>query len=183
MGMIGKVVSSAIDGFLRVVLESAPKFTRDARYAAPPGIESRPIVGDAGFCIPIGSAGRYLFIGVLPASVETAAGEVRLFSRNSDGDVKAHIHVKNSGDVVIEPTGDGTVYQGTDEGGTSQYVALAGLTKDELDAIKSDIDAIKTFCTTHVHPAPTGPTSPSTNPLVLSWTPAEVAASNTKAKV
>lgn len=89
------------------------------------------------------------------------------------------LYTATNGIMVFVDDDGGVVHLGAKS--AAEFVALADKVKSELDDIKSDIDAIKTHATTHIHPAPTGPTSATTNPLVTTWTPASVAATKVKA--
>lgn len=86
---------------------------------------------------------------------------------------------------------DGKVDLGTSP---SDFVALAPAVKAELDAIKADLDAIVEWCGMHQHNS-TAPGSPTTPPIPvpatapaagsgpsITWSPAEVAAEEVKAK-
>ena len=82
---------------------------------------------------------------------------------------------------------DGHVDLGTSP---EDYVALAKLVRRELDAIHSDLEAIKTWAGSHAHTVSTtgsanaqqGTTTAVTTALSLSWSPSDVAAEEVRAK-
>lgn len=97
------------------------------------------------------------------------------------------LYTKDHGKRVYCKT-DGEVHLGTDP---SNFVALANLVKAELDGIKADLDALKTWSSSHTHIAGalldsvgspcTGATGVAA-PVVLSYAPTEPKAEEVKAK-
>jgi len=133
------------------------------------GISSRPPSGAEAVCLSAGGVREHMVAVAVdaPASRPTGLkpGEVALW-------MKQH-------GVRVLLLDDGHVDLGSQP---TDFVALASLVKAELDGIKADLDAAKTSINTHTHPAPGGATSPPAAPLVLSWSPGEVAAEEVRAK-
>lgn len=184
MGILGRIISTAVEGFIQVTCEIAPEFTQIARYIAPPGFESKPLPNDAGFMIPIGrSDGKHILIGVYPASAETQDGEVRLYSRDADGNVVAQIRLFQDGEIFIENSelqfdmaADGRVFIENDGGarielntsgdvihnnGGKSAVRYQEL-KTAFDQLKADFDNfVTTIYNLHVHTGVTAGTASS----------------------
>jgi phage baseplate assembly protein V len=98
-----------------------------------------------------------------PANV--AEGDVGLYNKNG---------------VMVRLSDDGILHLGANE--AANFVALANLVKAELDGVKSALDSIKQHNNTHTHPTGVGPSGPAVPPLVLTWSPGEVAAEKVRAK-
>jgi hypothetical protein len=103
MGLISKVVEAAIDTYLLVTSEIYPDYSRESRAIFPPGFEGWPITDDLGLVVEVGGSGKTGFLGVFPAaSGGLEAGEVRIYSRDGDGNIKAFVICKADGTIRLE---------------------------------------------------------------------------------
>jgi len=98
MGMIGKILRSFIEDDIReVVTEIYEGFPKTSRQILPPGIDSAPLPDDQGVIISIdGTEGKTVQIGVY-TDPSVQAGEIRIYSRDSDGAIKAELHLRPDG--------------------------------------------------------------------------------------
>lgn len=101
MGLISRVISSAVDTFLLITNEIYPDYNRESRAVYPPGYEGIPIADDQGVVIEVGGSGKTAFIGVFPTS-ELEAGEARIYSRDGDGVIKAFVVCLVDGTIRLE---------------------------------------------------------------------------------
>lgn len=133
------------------------------------GLSTRPPAGAEAVCLSAGGVREHM----VAVAVDTTdsrptglkPGEVALW-------MKQH-------GVRVLLLDDGHVDLGTEP---SDFVALASLVKAQFDELKADLDSIKAVFDAHTHPAPGGATSPTATPLVLAWSPGEVAAEEVRAK-
>lgn len=104
MGLISRI-KNTFQGKMGELLATVERFKNDtatAKIYNPAGIDARPIDNDV--CLSEHSedteGGRDV-LGFVTTQV-SAKGEVRIFSRDSDGNIKATMHVKNDGDILID---------------------------------------------------------------------------------
>lgn len=149
-----------------------------AEHYSNAGDDGRPLPGDYVATISGTGSGNEIAVGYLDAANagEAAAGEKRIYSRReSDGAVMAVVWLKS----------DGTVELGAS---ATEFVAVARLVLEELQAVKADIAGVKTAVETHIHVTTategSGPTlgtiSPTTTPVPTPHTPASVASAVVK---
>ena len=157
MGLIGKVIQSVIKNALREIqTEIYPSYIKSSRQVLPPGIDAVPIEGDQGIVIILDeSMGKTVAIGVYP-DPQAESGEVRLYSRDDDGNQKSILWIKKDGTIEIN-------------GGAESAVAFAAL-KSGFDSLKSDHN---TFLT-HVHGVAGTPPVPPAIPSTASIDSSEV---------
>lgn len=103
---IAKVISSAITETFRIAkAEIYPNYSKEARVFYPPGVDSVPVDGkDQGLTIEVGTSGKTAFVGVSPVPI-AEVGEIRIYSRDEDGNLKASVHCKKNGDIEIVSDG------------------------------------------------------------------------------
>jgi len=102
MGMIGKIVRSLISDSIReIVTEIYDGYTKQSPLILPPGIDSNPIADDQCILYQMDGNGQAYCIGVYPKSLVANIGELRLYSRSSDGTLKAQIYLKSSGKIKL----------------------------------------------------------------------------------
>ena len=102
MGLIGKILKSVIKESIReITTEIYTNYNISSRHVSSAGIDSVPIEGDQGVSIVLdGTPGKTVYIGVYP-DPQAKAGEVRFYSRDSDGNQKAEIWIKDDGNITI----------------------------------------------------------------------------------
>jgi hypothetical protein len=147
MGMIGKIVRSQVeDGIREIVTELFKDYTRRSYQICPPGIDANPLPDDQGVIIMIDeNPGKSVQIGVLPKqSVEK--GEIRFYSRDENGGIKAVIILKKDGEIkASNDNGDITLKSNGDielNGDDDNAVRFSKL-KDVIKEIQDDIGDLK----------------------------------------
>ena len=152
MGMIGKVIQSLIKNALREIqTEIYPSYIKSSRQVLPPGIDAVPIEGDQGIILILDeSMGKTVAIGVYP-DPQAESGEVRIFSRDDDGNLQAYsLHKK---DGVLELNGN------------ADFAVAFDDLKSGFDTLKSDFNTfITTIYNLHTHIS-AGPGNPTATPL------------------
>lgn len=104
MGFIGKIIQTLVGDSLReIVTEIYEGQNRSSSMVCPPGIDAAPLPDDQGIGIVIDDAGHGACVGVYP-DPQALPGEVRIYSRDSAGAVKAHGWFKADGSGVLNYT-------------------------------------------------------------------------------
>jgi hypothetical protein len=169
--IVAKVKQTAVDVFYLVTTEIYPKYTVESRAVHPPGFESSPVENDRAVVAEIGSQGKTGFLGILTQALSPnlKPGEVRIYSRDSDGNLTTTIYMRDDKNVVIDVNGtqiwikDGEIALGEENPGDN--LALASKTKSNDDALANYDVSLKTYLDTHTHGTGVGPSGP---PLVPS---------------
>ncbi len=106
---IAKIISSAIQESFRIAkAEIYPNYSKETRVFYPPGVDSVPVDGkDQGLTIEVGTSGKTACVGVSPVPV-AESGEIRIYSRDEAGELKASVHCKANGDIEVVST-DGKI--------------------------------------------------------------------------
>lgn len=155
MGLIGKVIKTAFEDFIEITSNVlAPKYDRVARYSGTPGIVGIPLKDDDSIIIQIGDdLSKMVFIGTLQ-NQDIAKGEVLIYSRDSDGNLKAKVYCDKDGNVTINDDSDNAV----------RFSEL----KSGFDELKSDFNSfVSSTYNPHVHTGVTpGPGSTGTTPSI-----------------
>lgn len=112
MGRIGKLVKTEIEKFIVATVETRFKFNQTADFYAASGDDAPPLEKDRIALIGVDGTGNFAAVGVLMVSQGAEPGERILYSRNSDGDVKAVL--KLLGDGTIEAVAPGDIKVSTD---------------------------------------------------------------------
>ncbi len=109
MGKLAKIIS-----FVRniryggtisdVKVNAGGKNIITAEHYSSAGDDSRPLPDDFAILVEAGRTGNTVAVGYLDVTTTPVAGkgEKRIYSRNSNGDVSASIHLKNDDSVKIE---------------------------------------------------------------------------------
>jgi len=182
MGRIAKVLD-----FARAVVRGAhvSDVTGDpggggnvtARHFGPPGEDSQPLPGDYVATERAPGSGREQVTGYADTKNQpkAAGGEVRRYARDpASGTIVGVLWLRN----------DGTVEVGLEP---DDFAALASKVLGELEAVKADIDAVKSAFDAHTHSYNPGPGSPTTtaapaSPMPSPHTPESVASTTVKVK-
>lgn len=97
MGYIGRTLRSKIKNGLRnIVTEIYDGYDISSNQISPPGIDACPLPDDQGVLITLDTSGKSVRVGVYP-DPKSEPGEVRFYSRDSDGNQKAELWIKNDG--------------------------------------------------------------------------------------
>ena len=140
---IAKVISSAIVNAFRIAkVEIYPGYTKQARAFYPPGVDAAPLDGkDQGLTIEVGTSGKTALIGIIPVPL-AETGEIRIYSRDDDGNLKASIHCKKNGDIEIVST-DGKI--AIDNDAQKLKVIMNDLIKEIKDIVTIGSPSIHTI--------------------------------------
>lgn len=106
MGRIGKLIKTEIEKFIIATVETRFKFNQTADFYAASGDDAPPLEKDRVALISIDGTGNFAAVGVLMVSQGAKPGERILYSRNSDGDVKALIKLLEDGTIEAVAPGD-----------------------------------------------------------------------------
>jgi hypothetical protein len=131
---IGHIKSvRVVEGQYELVITTGSGPAVTATLMFPPGIDAKPIKGDA---VRFSRNGQEIVVtGVFTEDARAANGEAILFARSADGEISGSVWMKKGGMIEIIP-GDG---KRCDVGNGSDFVAMAEKTDAKVDAI---VDAI-----------------------------------------
>lgn len=152
MGLIGKVLEPVIKlGLRQIRQEIYTNYIKTGFQVLPPGIDAVPIEGDQGVAIVIDSTpGKSVHIGVYP-DPQADTGEVRLYSRDDDGNQKAFLWVKKDGTLEVN--------------GSADFAVAFNDLKSGFDSLKSDFNTfVTTIFNLHTHVS-AGPGVPTAVPV------------------
>jgi hypothetical protein len=162
VGSIGQTKESRVEEAIRIIKsEIYTDYTKESRQVSPPGIDANPIVDDQGVLVLIDNTpGKSVHVGVYPDS-QAEPGEIRIYSRDSGGELKALIWLKADGTIELNGNADNAV----------RYSQL----ETAFNTFKTDFNTfITNVFNLHMHPtAGTGP--PSVPTLVGVNTAADIA--------
>lgn len=154
------VISSEFDKLKRLVVKSwnGKSVTVTAEEVSSYGIDSNPIKGMVAVYAKSEVDGAEVIIGYLNKGRVASIGETRLFSTDSNGELKANVWLKNNGDFLI---GDST----NPEDYTNNAVKFNEL-KTEFNKLKADhnelVEKWNAFCASYVPGSPTTVGLPAT---------------------
>jgi hypothetical protein len=97
MGYIGRLISTRIDNYILGVIEKKKGYNLESSYFGPAGIDARPLPEDKQYCGSQDGSEKYVVLGSLMISKGAKEGELILYSRDSDGNVKSKVYLKNDG--------------------------------------------------------------------------------------
>ena len=135
-----KLLSTSLDDLKRriaKILVTGLKDVRTAPEAAPYGTDSNPIDGMTAIFAETGQKGKQVVVGYLNKNLMAAKGEHRIFSTDSNGELKFYIWLHS----------DGTCDFGGNANHLTQYEAL----KAAFDQLKTDFNNLVSVYNTHVH--------------------------------
>lgn len=147
-----KVNNTSLDKILRRVVKVLGMGLVDVQLvqeAVPFGIDSNPLDKMVAILAETSKSGRPVIIGYLNKGQKAAKGEIRIFSKNADGEEQTYLWLK----------ADGTIEIGGDANHMTQFEEL----KSGFDELKGDVNALVSAFNSHMHAtAATGPPSPPT---------------------
>lgn len=128
---IAKMISTTIEQGRRIIKMRVfgKSDARTAPEAGPFGIDSNPLAGMEAIWLPGTVNGRAVCIGYINAKQLAAAGETRLYSLDSNGNLKTYIWLKGNGDIEL----GGNTHHAT------QYEALNNALQNYITALNSAI--------------------------------------------
>lgn len=122
-----------VDGQYEITVDTGSGPAVTATLMFPPGIDAKPIKGDA---VRFSRNGQEIAItGLFTEDVQAGDGEAILFSRSSDGAAVASVWMKSTGAIEILPDAG----QVAGVGNASDFVAMSSKTDAKVQAI---VDAI-----------------------------------------
>lgn len=101
MGRIAKLISTKIEEFIVQTVEAYFGANVTAETFAPSGDDSPPLENDRIVLVQVDGTGNFVAVGVLSKSQGAKPGEKILYSRGSDGEVKAAIKLLNDGKIEM----------------------------------------------------------------------------------
>jgi hypothetical protein len=145
-----KVISSKIDEFGRLAikfLRLGKSDVRECLEVSPYGIDSNPIKDMVALFSPTGENGKDVIVGYINKNRIADVGETRLFSTDANGVLKMYVHVKNNGTIEF--------------GGNSDNLVRFSELQTGFDNLKTDLNTFISVFNAHVHPTPSGVSSPT----------------------
>jgi hypothetical protein len=106
IGRIGKVLNHDIKELIEIISETYKGFNQKAVLYDSSGEDSPPVKGDKVFLVKADGIGKYIIAGVLSKSQGAKPGEKYLFSRDTDGILKAIIKLYEDGVIQINNGGN-----------------------------------------------------------------------------
>lgn len=101
MGRIGSLISSAIEDFIVQTVESRLGFNQDCVSASPSGIEAIPISDDRILLSKVDGTGKWIAHSVITEPKGAKAGDVWLYSRDENGELKASVKINADGTIEV----------------------------------------------------------------------------------
>lgn len=152
-----KVISTRIQSARRLVkfLRYGRSDVQECAESVPFGIDSNPVKDMIAVYAPTGEDGKNVIIGYINKQQLADVGETRLFSTDSDGELKFFIHLKN----------DGTCDVGGDTDNMVRYSEL----ESAFNQLRSDLNDLITAYNAHIH-VTTATIGASTTPGVIAPT-------------
>ena len=141
MNKITKVISTQEDAEIRRLIKVLGLGTDDVQevfQAAPYGDDSNPIKNMVAVMSETNDSGESVIVGYINKNQIAKAGEKRIFSTDSNGNVKMSLYLKNDGNAEFGGNSDNLVrFSPLDSG----YLAL-----------RSDLNAFISVFNAHIHP-------------------------------
>ncbi|HXP52177.1 MAG TPA: hypothetical protein VN922_19630 [Bacteroidia bacterium] len=132
-----KVISTDYDKFKKRViklLRFGRKDVQTAMEVASPGIDANPIKDMIAVYGPTNEQGKKILLGYFNKNQLAAPGEVRLFSTDSDGNVKFYTWIKNNGTIEFNGSADNLV----------RYLKLNQALQQQVTKINTELGKIAT---------------------------------------
>lgn len=139
MASFVKVISSEFDKIKRRVIKALRKGNGDIQTSdevAPYGIDSNPIKDMVAIYVETGMNGETAIVGYINKNQLAKPGEMRIYSTNSTGVLKAYVWLKDDGTILI--------------GGDADNLMRFSKTKEVIDELKNDIASLKQAFSTWV---------------------------------
>jgi hypothetical protein len=154
MGIIGKLISNKIETFILNTVEKRFGYNVKGETYGPSGDDSPGLEDDRVYLGSIDGQGRSVVIGNLVVSQGAEAGEKILYSRDTNGNVKAKIYIKKDGGIEIEGAGaDVEIFSDNNlvlQNGTD-FAMRFNEFKTQIDQLRTDHDSLATKHNTHIH--------------------------------
>lgn len=116
--------------------------------ASPYGMDSNPVKDLAAIYALSTVSGEPVIIGYLLKDRLAEVGELRLYATNASGALQNYIWLKSNGDILV--------------GGDADNLVRYTPTETAFNDLKSTVNDLVTAFNAHIHPTPSGPSSPPT---------------------
>lgn len=142
-----KVISSTIESLKRVVkvLRFGRSDVQTAYEAMPFGVDSSPLKDMSAIYSETGTNGKAVIIGYINKNQMAEPGETRLFSLDSDGNLKTYLYLKKDGNMDI--------------GGDDDFMVRYSKLEEAFNDLKESHNDLVQKYNIHTHLAPGGATS------------------------
>lgn len=164
-----KVISSTIESLKRVVkvLRFGRSDVQTAYEAMPFGVDSSPLKDMSAIYSETGTNGRAVIIGYINKNQVAEPGETRLFSLDSDGNLKTYLYLKKDGKMDI--------------GGDDDFMVRYNKLEEAFNELKGDFNSHVTDYNSHTHQVPQAPSGVTTSaPTTSTSTPSDADISGAK---
>lgn len=159
-----KVDSFSIDSVMRRVvkfLRLGKSDTQTSFEVGPFGVDGAPLKDWIAVYAPTGEKGKTVIIGYINKNQKAAAGEVRLYSVDSEGEEKFYTWLKANGTMELGGTDDNAV----------RYSKL----EEAFNELKTDFNTLVNTYNGHTHTGVTpGPGSTGTTPAAGTTSNADI---------
>lgn len=174
-----KIISTEVDRVNRRVakfLRYGKNDTQTSLQAAPPGVDANPIRDMIAVYAPTSEKGDTVVIGYINKNQVAEPGEHRIFSTDASGVVKASLHLKANGVIVI--TGESIEFLGD-----AKTLAKFEELKDGFDQLKDDLNNhIQNWNTFAAAYTPGSSSSVGTPPTVQTSDPSSASVDDSQAE-
>lgn len=102
LGRLARIIKTEIENYIIHTVESHYKQNQLCEQLAPCGDDSPALPEDRCLMIPIEGTGNYVVAAILNKSQGAEPGDKLIYSRDSDGNVKAKIWIHNDGSMEID---------------------------------------------------------------------------------
>ena len=123
MGFIGKLISTRIDNYILGVVQKRKGYNLEPPFFGTAGIDARPLPNDKQYCGSNDGSGNYVILGSLMISVGAKEGELILYSRDIDGNIKSKAYLNQAGEIVLNDGADFAVAHTDLNSGLQSFVA------------------------------------------------------------
>lgn len=128
-----KTISTKLTNAVRFVkfLRMGDNDIQEVEQVAPYGVDSNPIKDMVALYAPTLQQGNAVVVGYINKNQIADVGETRIFSTDSDGELKTYIHLLNDGVMEI--------------GGDADFMVRFGPTKANIEELQNDINNLKSI--------------------------------------
>jgi len=147
---IVKIISVSKDSINRNLIKFLRLGTADVQEtndATPFGFDSSPVKDMVAVYAETLDKGSPVIIGYINKGLKTNPGESRIFSTDENGVFKTDIYLKNDGTIEI--------------GGNAKNMVRFQELESGFNQLKSDLNSLISLYNSHIHPTPSGPSSPT----------------------
>ena len=140
MSKISKVISTQKDNlsrFLIKILSLGNDDVQEIKQSAPYGDDSNPIKDTIAVYSETNDSGESVVVGYINKNQITSPGEKRIFSTDSDGNVKIALYLKNNGTAEF--------------GGNAKHMVRYEELETAFNQLKSDFNNHVTTYNSHTH--------------------------------